>query len=692
MQHSSSDKPTGERGCAYLRVSGDQQPIASQRQQIEAWLSARGLTVARWYIDNEGRNSRHKAEKREDFQRMLADVRDGRWDWVVVDSQDRFGTKHEFERGKFIDAFIDAGCELWSVAQGHLSDPDNPTAVLVGAIGTLTSRDEQKEKGRRTLRGKLKAAKEGLYPGGNVPFAFDVAIYPKGNWTEEKWRVVVLGKNEREKVWPDGRRERYDGKRNFPRHDACEEARYALSIQPGRVEAARQVFEWFATEDVAIWSIAKRLNNAGIKPMSGRRWTARMVEDMLKNPIYLGVQALGKTVQGDFANYRLTDRREPEVIATKWAKNRPVRERRRKAQEWVRPDTFRLPAIVEQATWERVQAKLAAINGPAKPTRSAALWLKRFMVCGHCDRHMRAIHDRTGRIGKQYFCATWQEHLGEKSPSGCRRHPVNHDLIARIVERYIDEKLGGYRALLGEAKTPELLTGLEKELGQKRGEIQAILDRMLAFIRASLASDPIPFLRECEKSVEVALEADEREPWEASERDSKRHFGAVGLADMYEVFYECRMEEIEGRIARLEADLERSVLSFAELTVPAAIEIANKHMEKLSSELESLKSQREPMADRLDAVYNEIVKVKARLTAARKSLAGDEGRRKAEAVAQVIDRIICHFRHQAGRGRQASSVLEKVEIVPAKGDTSAEDVFTELWVDPPPHKKQGSLP
>src|SRR5579871_1457611 len=101
--HSHSTAPTGLRGCAYLRVSSDKQEVESQREVIRTWLSSHGLTIGDggWYIDDVGKNSRHMAEKREGFQRLLHDVRAGRWDWVVVDSQDRFGTKHEFERGKF---------------------------------------------------------------------------------------------------------------------------------------------------------------------------------------------------------------------------------------------------------------------------------------------------------------------------------------------------------------------------------------------------------------------------------------------------------------------------------------------------------------------------------------------------------------------------------------------------------------
>jgi hypothetical protein len=120
-----TDIPKGNRGAGYIRVSdGEKQDPQRQRETVARWADNRGLVVARLYEDIEGRNPRAKAERRAHFQQLLADVQAGKWDWIVVDSQERFRTKDAFEFGYFAHLFRMSGCQLWSVSQGHLTADD----------------------------------------------------------------------------------------------------------------------------------------------------------------------------------------------------------------------------------------------------------------------------------------------------------------------------------------------------------------------------------------------------------------------------------------------------------------------------------------------------------------------------------------------------------------------------------------
>src|SRR5437588_5543196 len=85
-------KPTGRQGVAYIRVSDRQQDVESQRQVILEWAAKHGVEIVAWYIDQGGK--RHKAEKREAFQRLLKDAATGTICWIVIDSKIRFGTKN----------------------------------------------------------------------------------------------------------------------------------------------------------------------------------------------------------------------------------------------------------------------------------------------------------------------------------------------------------------------------------------------------------------------------------------------------------------------------------------------------------------------------------------------------------------------------------------------------------------------
>src|SRR5262249_19834765 len=144
----------------------------------------------------------------------------------------------------------------------------------------------------------------------------------------------------------------------------------------------------------------------------------------------------------------------------------------------------------------------------------------------------------------------------------------------------------------------------------------------------------------------------------------------------------------------LEAELETAVVAFPQLPGTMAQQIATRRIAALEEELTNLKNRQEPMLQQLDQLYNEVALRKGRLNAARQSLAGAENRQKTEALAQVIERIVCHFRPTEGRGRQPASVLERVEIVPAPGDATPvsypADLFESRVGSPTPPKKQGT--
>jgi hypothetical protein len=160
------------------------------------------------------------------------------------------------------------------------------------------------------------------------------------------------------------------------------------------------------------------------------------------------------------------------------------------------------------------------------------------------------------------------------------------------------------------------------------------------------------------------------------------------LADVYEIFYGNRRDALARQIARKEAEYERLVEGFAGLASDKARGVANAKLAALEKEMEELRSHHEPLVEKLDSLYNEVGRVKVRLEVARTTLAGDDNRKKAEALSRVLGSVICHFRHQDGAGRRPSSVLDRVEIVPTSGGESTcyrADLFEENVGYPAPH-------
>ena len=69
-----------------------------------------------------------------------------------------------------------------------------------------------------------------------------------------------------------------DGKRKCP----------TLKIDPERADVVRMVFDMYVNEDLGRVTIAKRLNELGIKPKFGKLWAQDTIRDMLENIHYIG--------------------------------------------------------------------------------------------------------------------------------------------------------------------------------------------------------------------------------------------------------------------------------------------------------------------------------------------------------------------------------------------------------------------
>ncbi len=278
---------------SYLRCSSDQQDTLRQREDIQR----SGLKIDQWLEDHE---SRDQAHKRPDFQRLLRAVQAGQIKTVVVQSLDRFGVKDAYEMGKFFSILRDHDCRLLDAAGKQLNAEDDAT-VLTSTIGALTSSREQREKATRVLTGKMTLARKGQFLGGYCPYGCDVVAFDaQGN---EVWRVVYEGHDLRVKVYPDGRRERFDGKRNRPPKALHETLKYRPSIVAERVKYVKLIITWYTTESISAGQIANRLNDLGVSPVFGPLWHQGVVKHLLSNPIYVGKPTYNKQSNSRFMEF-----------------------------------------------------------------------------------------------------------------------------------------------------------------------------------------------------------------------------------------------------------------------------------------------------------------------------------------------------------------------------------------------------
>jgi len=600
---------------AYLRCSTDAQDTLRQHEAIER----SGIKIDRWFEDHE---SRDKAHKRRDFQRLLQAVRAGQVDTIVVAALDRFGVKDAYEMGSFFTILRDHDCRLLDANGKHLNAEDDAT-VLTSTIGALTSTREQKEKSGRVLTSKVMLAREGHFMGGHVPYGTDIVCFDAQN--KERWRCVYEGHEERVKVYPDGHKERFDGKGNVPPKAPRETLKFRPSIVAERIKYVKLIFKWFTTESISAGQIASRLNDLGVSTVYGPLWHQSVIKYMLTNPVYIGRPTYNKESGGRFMEFS-----GGQVRTAERKTDRP----RDKADQ-ISPDQDEFSPIVDPEVFEKARAKLAATKKRAyRAPKTACLWFKGFLVCSKCDKPMRAqFGNKRNGVAPGYICAEYGR-WGSHAPSGCGHFRVEHDLIEAMVLDYLVEVAPQIKTLLDATEATDL------EAARPLLDALSATERELNFT-----------------SFDMAVFAEKYLPSKARRKATKR----MSDESIYDLLYKKVKPRIEKTIAEKEAELDALLDGFAGLS-PKLIERANKRGEALQRDIDRL--QRDLVDLRVPWEWLKT-DLKARQEALQRAttILNQEGRfrQKAEALKTVVDRIVCYF---SKSGRRCT--LESIELYAAE--------------------------
>ncbi len=230
----------GQRAAIYARVSDksqdteDKTSITEQISDMEAHCQRRGLTITARYQEV----GRGWSKNRPEFQRMLADAKQGRFDTIVCWKSDRLS------RGMYPAAALMEVIEAYQIELEAVMDAiDMKTFGLMAAIGKIEL-DNFRE---RASMGKRGSAKQGRIPVNNVPFGYR------------------LGEDRRPLV---------------------EEA---------EVEIIRRVFHMYVREGMGAPAIARQLTAEGVPtPHNVGRWYDRTVTRILGTEAYRGNWWFGK--------------------------------------------------------------------------------------------------------------------------------------------------------------------------------------------------------------------------------------------------------------------------------------------------------------------------------------------------------------------------------------------------------------
>ena len=240
MAKTSYRKADMSRAAIYARVSDksqdaeDKTSISEQISDMEAHCERRGLTIVARYQEV----GRGWSKKRPEFQRMLADGRQGRFDTIVCWKSDRLS------RGMYPAAALMEVIEAHRINIEAVMDAiDLKTFGLMAAVGKIEL-DNFRE---RSSMGKRGSAKQGRIPIGNIPYGY--------------------------RVGEDGRPE----------------------VVEFEAEVVRRIYQMYVQEGKGAPAITRQLNAEGVPvAASGRQWWDGQVHRILSNETYRGTWWYGR--------------------------------------------------------------------------------------------------------------------------------------------------------------------------------------------------------------------------------------------------------------------------------------------------------------------------------------------------------------------------------------------------------------
>ncbi|MDE7246105.1 MAG: recombinase family protein [Oscillospiraceae bacterium] len=413
--------------CGYVRLSredGDKaesNSITGQKQLIREFLSRNpdlqecGMKVDDGYT---GSNFNRPA-----FQEMMADVKAGKINCIVVKDLSRFGREY-LDAGEYIERiFPFLGVRFIAINDNYDSlhsniESDHLIVPFKNLINDAYCRDTSKK-----IRSQLEIKRKR----GDFIGSFAVFGYKKD---------------------PE----------NYHR----------LIIDDFAANVVRDIFSW-KLEGISTGDIAKKLNTSGVPtPMDYKQsqglnysttfrvkerssWSAGTVLRILKNPIYIGVLEQGKVTTPSHKIKRLV--------------NKP-------REDWVIVENCHEP-IIDRYDFENIQ-KVLALDTRTSVSGKAVELFSGMVYCGECGGAMIRKTSYTAKKKYIYYvCAT---HKNQKT---CYTHSLRdqalYDIVLGVLKKHIQDVIDLF-ALMNLIDTAQLqqanIQKIKERLDKKHEEIE----------------------------------------------------------------------------------------------------------------------------------------------------------------------------------------------------------------------------
>jgi hypothetical protein len=220
-------------------------------------------------------------------------------------------------------------------------------------------------------------------------------------------------------------------------------ARY--EVVPHEAAIVAGLFRRYADEGVAIADLARWLGSTGVTTRTGKtRWDRSTIWGMLRNPAYAGRACFGKTGRlsqqaGRNRVARLTGRATGTAYTTV---DRP-------RSDWLEID---VPALVDEATFERVARRLAVNKKFASRASKTPSLLQGLAACSGCGYACYRGHTTTTAGNKIfYYRCIGSDNYRFEHGKVCGNKPVRAGYLDQVVWGHIT-----HRQFLAIVATPEV--------------------------------------------------------------------------------------------------------------------------------------------------------------------------------------------------------------------------------------------
>ena len=363
----------------YIRLSredGDKEEsdsVGNQRKLLTEYVNKQDdFILYNVYIDDGFTGTNFN---RPDFQRMIADIEDGKVNCVVVKDLSRFGRDY-IDTGRYLERiFPELGVRFISVT-------DNIDSIKQAYDMLLPIKNIFNEQYARDISNKIQATVKSKQKAGEFIGAFTSYGYKKSPVNKNK-----------------------------------------LVIDEYAADVVRRVFSMYL-QGVGKQSIAKALNAEGIlcpseyKKLNGENykncnrlkttsyWTYSTIKIMLQNEMYIGNMVQGKKHQRMRSKQRMVDK-----------------------ENWIRVENTHEP-IIDRDTWDKVQKLLTKKHRDIDLETNKNIFAG-FIKCGDCGRAMMKNFWRKADGSKSYsfYCGTYK-----RSGKGyCTPHTLPFHVLNDIV-------------------------------------------------------------------------------------------------------------------------------------------------------------------------------------------------------------------------------------------------------------------